>query len=388
MKIAVVGIGYVGLSLAILLSQKNEVVAYDINKDKVDKINSRISPINDNYIIKYLNKKRLKLTATDDYSEAFRNADYIIICTPTNYNETYNSFDTSSIEDTIYKIKKINKHSIIVIRSTVPIGYTESLNRKEKKLKIIFSPEFLREGYALYDNLYPTRIIVGDDSNEARIFANLLYKAALKKDIPILYMNSVEAESVKLFANTYLALRIAYFNELDTYANQKKLNVKNIINGVCLDPRIGNYYNNPSFGYGGYCLPKDSKQLLQNYGNIPEKIIKAVVESNITRKKYIVSVIKKKKPKIVGIYRLIMKQNSDNFRDSSIQDIIKYLVNNNIKTIIYEPSLKTKKFLNCEVVNIFNDFVETSEIIVANRLDNKIMKFENKVFSRDIYNRD
>ena len=222
MKIAVVGIGYVGLSLAILLSQKNEVVAYDINKDKVDKINSRISPINDNYIIKYLNKKRLKLTATDDYSEAFRNADYIIICTPTNYNETYNSFDTSSIEDTIYKIKKINKHSIIVIRSTVPIGYTESLNRKEKKLKIIFSPEFLREGYALYDNLYPTRIIVGDDSNEARIFANLLYKAALKKDIPILYMNSVEAESVKLFANTYLALRIAYFNELDTYANQKK----------------------------------------------------------------------------------------------------------------------------------------------------------------------
>ncbi len=388
MKIAVVGIGYVGLSLAILLSQKNEVVAYDINKDKVDKINSRISPINDNYIIKYLNKKRLKLTATDDYSEAFRNADYIIICTPTNYNETYNSFDTSSIEDTIYKIKKINKHSIIVIRSTVPIGYTESLNRKEKKLKIIFSPEFLREGYALYDNLYPTRIIVGDDSNEARIFANLLYKAALKKDIPILYMNSVEAESVKLFANTYLALRIAYFNELDTYANQKKLNVKNIINGVCLDPRIGNYYNNPSFGYGGYCLPKDSKQLLQNYGNIPEKIIKAVVESNITRKKYIVSVIKKKKPKIVGIYRLIMKQNSDNFRDSSIQDIIKYLVNNNIKTIIYEPSVKTKKFLNCEVVNIFNDFVETSEIIVANRLDNKIMKFENKVFSRDIYNRD
>lgn len=388
MKIAVVGIGYVGLSLAILLSQKNEVVAYDINKDKVDKINSRISPINDNYIIKYLNKKRLKLTATDDYSEAFRNADYIIICTPTNYNETYNSFDTSSIEDTIYKIKKINKHSIIVIRSTVPIGYTESLNRKEKKLKIIFSPEFLREGYALYDNLYPTRIIVGDDSNEARIFANLLYKAALKKDIPILYMNSVEAESVKLFANTYLALRIAYFNELDTYANQKKLNVKNIINGVCLDPRIGNYYNNPSFGYGGYCLPKDSKQLLQNYGNIPEKIIKAVVESNITRKKYIVSVIKKKKPKIVGIYRLIMKQNSDNFRDSSIQDIIKYLVNNNIKTIIYEPSLKTKKFLNCEVVNIFNDFVETSDIIVANRLDNKIMKFENKVFSRDIYNRD
>ena len=388
MKIAVVGIGYVGLSLAILLSQKNEVVAYDINKDKVDKINSRISPINDNYIIKYLNKKRLKLTATDDYSEAFRNADYIIICTPTNYNETYNSFDTSSIEDTIYKIKKINKHSIIVIRSTVPIGYTESLNRKEKKLKIIFSPEFLREGYALYDNLYPTRIIVGDDSNEARIFANLLYKAALKKDIPILYMNSVEAESVKLFANTYLALRIAYFNELDTYANQKKLNVKNNINGVCLDPRIGNYYNNPSFGYGGYCLPKDSKQLLQNYGNIPEKIIKAVVESNITRKKYIVSVIKKKKPKIVGIYRLIMKQNSDNFRDSSIQDIIKYLVNNNIKTIIYEPSLKTKKFLNCEVVNIFNDFVETSEIIVANRLDNKIMKFENKVFSRDIYNRD
>ena len=388
MKIAVVGIGYVGLSLAILLSQKNEVVAYDINKDKVDKINSRISPINDNYIIKYLNKKRLKLTATDDYSEAFRNADYIIICTPTNYNETYNSFDTSSIEDTIYKIKKINKHSIIVIRSTVPIGYTESLNRKEKKLKIIFSPEFLREGYALYDNLYPTRIIVGDDSNEARIFANLLYKAALKKDIPILYMNSVEAESVKLFANTYLALRIAYFNELDTYANQKKLNVKNIINGVCLDPRIGNYYNNPSFGYGGYCLPKDSKQLLQNYGNIPEKIIQAVVESNITRKKYIVSVIKKKKPKIVGIYRLIMKQNSDNFRDSSIQDIIKYLVNNNIKTIIYEPSLKTKKFLNCEVVNIFNDFVETSEIIVANRLDNKIMKFENKVFSRDIYNRD
>lgn len=387
MKLCVVGAGYVGFSLSVLLSEKNEIVIYDIDKEKINMINNNISPIDDEDIYYCLNNKKLNLKATCDYQVAFKNSKYIIICTPTNFDFKTNSFDTSSIEDTITKIKKVNNTAVIIIKSTVPIGYTKKI-RKKYNMSIVFSPEFLREGRSLYDNLYPSRIVIGSKSKYGKEFAEILKNSSEKSDVDILYMNSDEAESVKLFSNTYLAMRVAFFNELDTFALDKGYNPKDIINGVSLDPRIGNYYNNPSFGYGGYCLPKDSKQLLQNYGNIPEKIIKAVVESNITRKKYIVSVIKKKKPKIVGIYRLIMKQNSDNFRDSSIQDIIKYLVNNNIKTIIYEPSLKTKKFLNCEVVNIFNDFVETSEIIVANRLDNKIMKFENKVFSRDIYNRD
>lgn len=386
MKICVVGVGYVGLSLSVLLSQKYEVIAYDINQEKVNKINNRISPINDNEIINYFKIKTLKLKATCNYEDAFKNSDYIIVCTPTNYNEKTNSFDTSSIEESINKIKKINNKCTIIIKSTVPIGYTKLLSEKEKKLKIIFSPEFLREGYALFDNLYPSRIIVGEKSNAAKKFAKLLKECAVKKDIPILYMNSTEAESVKLFANTYLALRVSFFNELDTYTLENHLNTKDIIDGISLDPRIGNYYNNPSFGYGGYCLPKDSKQLLNSYINIPENIIEAVIKANETRKKYIASFIKKQKPKIVGIYRIIMKNNSDNFRESSIQDVIKYLKDDDIKVVIYEPNLKEESFLGCNVIKNFDEFVEVSNIIVANRLDKKIKKIKNKVFSRDLYN--
>lgn len=386
MKICVVGVGYVGLSLSALLSQKHEVIAYDINEKKVNMINNRVSPIVDDEINNYFKTKILNLKATCNYEVAFKNSDYIIICTPTNYNEKTNSFDTSSIEDSIKKIKKINCQCTIIIKSTVPIGYTKLISSKEKNLKIIFSPEFLREGYALYDNLYPSRIIVGEKTKEAEKFANLLKDCAIKKDIPILCMNSMEAESVKLFANTYLALRVAFFNELDTYALEKQLNTKDIIDGVSLDPRIGNYYNNPSFGYGGYCLPKDSKQLFHNYINIPENIIEAVIKSNETRKKYIASFIKKLNPRIVGIYRLVMKSNSDNFRESSIQDIIKYLKDSNIKVVVYEPNLKSKFFLGCNVIKSFDEFIEISNIIVANRLDEKIEKFKNKVFSRDLYN--
>ena len=385
MKITIVGIGYVGLSLALLLSQKYEVVAYDIDKKKVNMINKHINLINNEEIKNYFRTKTLNLKATCNYRKAFINSSYIIICTPTNYNEETNSFDTSSIEMTINKIKEINNGSIIIVRSTVPIGYTKLISNKYKSLKIIFSPEFLREDSALYDNLYPSRVIIGEKSLEAEKFANLLKECAIKKDVPILYMNSMEAEAVKLFSNTYLALRVAFFNELDTYALEKKLNSKDIIDGVSLDPRIGNYYNNPSFGYGGYCLPKDSKQLFYNYTSIPENIIEAVIKSNETRKKYIASFIKKRNPKVVGIYRLVMKGNSDNFRESSIQDVIKYLKDDNIKVVIYEPTLKSKSFLGCNVIESFDEFIEVSNIIVANRLDKKIEKFKNKVFSRDLY---
>ena len=385
MKITIVGIGYVGLSLALLLSQKYEVVAYDIDKKKVNMINKHINLINNEEIKNYFRTKTLNLKATCNYRKAFINSSYIIICTPTNYNEETNSFDTSSIEMTINKIKEINNGSIIIVRSTVPIGYTKLISNKYKSLKIIFSPEFLREDSALYDNLYPSRIIIGEKSLEAEKFANLLKECAIKKDVPILYMNSMEAEAVKLFSNTYLALRVAFFNELDTYALEKKLNSKDIIDGVSLDPRIGNYYNNPYFGYGGYCLPKDSKQLFYNYTSIPENIIEAVIKSNETRKKYIASFIKKRNPKVVGIYRLVMKGNSDNFRESSIQDVIKYLKDDNIKVVIYEPTLKSKSFLGCNVIESFDEFIEVSNIIVANRLDKKIEKFKNKVFSRDLY---
>lgn len=385
MKICVVGIGYVGLSLSVLLSQKHEVIAYDINKEKVDMINNRVSPINDYEINNYFKTKTLNLKASCNYESAFKNSNYIIICTPTNYNEETNSFDTSSIEITINKIKEINNECIVIIRSTVPIGYTNLICNKHKSLKIIFSPEFLREDSALYDNLYPSRIIIGEKSLEAKRFANLLVECVIRKDVPVLYMNSMEAEAVKLFANTYLALRVAFFNELDTYALEKNLNTKNIIDGVSLDPRIGNYYNNPSFGYGGYCLPKDSKQLFHNYMDIPENIIEAVINSNETRKKYIASFIKKLNPKVVGIYRLVMKSNSDNFRESSIQDVIRYLKDDNIKVVIYEPNLKSKYFLGCNVIKNFDEFIKTSNIVVANRLDKKIGKFKSKVFSRDLY---
>lgn len=382
MKIAVAGTGYVGLSLATLLSQKYEVVALDIVPEKIDLINKRISPIKDEYIEKFFKEKKLHLKATLDYQEAFKDAEYIIISTPTNYDEEKKFFDTSSVEDIIRKARSLNTNTTIVVKSTVPVGFIENVKRKYKIDNIFFSPEFLREGKALYDNLYPSRIIIGERSEESKIFASLLQDCARKKSIPTLYMNSTEAEAVKLFANTYLALRVAFFNELDTFALEKNLNTKDIIDGVSLDPRIGNYYNNPSFGYGGYCLPKDSRELFSSYGEIPENIIEAVVMANDTRKRYIVNFIEKENPKIVGIYRLIMKSKSDNFRESSIRDIIEYLKEDNIKVVIYEPYITSASFLGCKVIKDFKEFTEISNIILANRIDKQI---KNKVFSRDIY---
>ena len=385
MKIAVAGTGYVGLSLATLLSQKYEVVALDIVPEKIDLINKRISPIKDEYIEKFFKEKKLHLKATLDYQEAFKDAEYIIISTPTNYDEEKKFFDTSSVEDIIRKARSLNTNTTIVVKSTVPVGFIENVKRKYKIDNIFFSPEFLREGKALYDNLYPSRIIIGERSAESKIFASLLQDCARKKSIPTLYMNSTEAEAVKLFANTYLALRVAFFNELDTFALEKNLNTKDIIDGVSLDPRIGNYYNNPSFGYGGYCLPKDSRELFSSYGEIPENIIEAVVMANDTRKRYIVNFIEKENPKIVGIYRLIMKSKSDNFRESSIRDIIEYLKEDNIKVVIYEPYITSASFLGCKVIKDFKEFTEISNIILANRIDKQIKKIKNKVFSRDIY---
>ena len=353
MKIAVAGTGYVGLSLATLLAQEHEVVALDIVQQKVDMINNRVSPIQDREIEQYFKEKKLNLKATIDYKEAFKNAKFIIVSTPTNYDDKKNYFDTTSVEDVIKKIIGMDIDTTIVIKSTVPVGFIKYIKKKYKIDNVMFSPEFLREGKALYDNLYPSRIIVGEKSRRAEEFANLLKEAALKQDIPIKYMNSTEAEAVKLFANTYLALRVSYFNELDTYAEIKGLNTKDIIDGVCLDPRIGNHYNNPSFGYGGYCLPKDTKQLLANYDNIPQNMMEAIVKSNNTRKHHIADMIIKRNPKVVGIYRLTMKSNSDNFRFSAIQSIINILKEKNVKIIIYEPTLKSDVFDNIEVVNNF-----------------------------------
>ena len=336
MKISIAGCGYVGLALATLFSKKNKVVAYDIDKSKVDMINNRISPVQDKYIKKYFKSEKLNLKATTNYKTAFKEADYVIICTPTNYNDIENTFDTSSVEDIIEKVLSINKDTLIVIKSTVPVGFTNSMKNKYNINNIIFSPEFLREDKALYDNLYPSRIIVGEKSDRARIFASLLQEASLKKNVSIKYMDSTEAEAVKLFSNTYLALRVSYFNELDTYAEIKGLNTKDIIDGVSLDPRIGNHYNNPSFGYGGYCLPKDTKQLLANYQDVPQNMIEAIVKSNDTRKKHIAEMIIKKNPQVVGVYRLTMKTNSDNFRASAIQGVINILKDNNINVISYE----------------------------------------------------
>ena len=388
MKIAVAGTGYVGLSIATLLSQKNEVYALDVIPEKVEMINKRISPIKDEYIERYFAEKDLNLKATLDYKEAFEGAKYIVISTPTNYDDVLNHFDTSSVEDIIQKVKSINIDTTMVVKSTIPVGFIEGMKKKYNIENIMFSPEFLREGKALYDNLYPSRIIVGEKSKRAEEFANLLKQCALKDDIETKFMGSTEAEAVKLFANTYLALRVAYFNELDTYAELKGLNTKDIIEGVCLDPRIGNYYNNPSFGYGGYCLPKDTKQLLANFDNVPQNIIRAIVRSNRTRKKHIVEMVMRKNPDVVGIYRLTMKTNSDNFRASAIQEIIERLKDEGVEVIIYEPTLKAETFNGCRVVSDFEEFAEDSDVILANRLDDVLKDVKDKVYTRDLYSRD
>lgn len=388
MKIAVAGTGYVGLSIATLLSQKNEVYALDIIPEKVEKINNRISPIQDEYIEKYFSEKKLDLKATLDYKEAFEGAEFIIISTPTNYDDKENYFDTSSVEDIIQKVISMNINTTMVVKSTIPVGFIKRTKEKYNIDNIMFSPEFLREGKALYDNLYPSRIIVGEKSERAEKFANLLKESALKEDIVIKYMDSTEAEAVKLFANTYLALRVSYFNELDTYAELKGLNTKDIIDGVGLDSRIGSHYNNPSFGYGGYCLPKDTKQLLANYENVPQNLIRAIVSSNETRKRHIADMVMKNNPKVVGIFRLTMKTGSDNFRSSAIQDIINILKENKVKVIIYEPTLQEKDFNNCEVINDFNTFSEKSDIILANRYDKVLEKVKTKIYTRDLFFRD
>lgn len=388
MKIAVAGTGYVGLSLATLLSQSNEVVAVDIINEKVEKINNRISPIQDEYIEKYFAEKELNLKATLNYKAAFDGAEFIIVSTPTNYDSEKNYFDTSSVEDIIKKVKSMNIKTTIVVKSTVPVGFIKSIKEKYNINNIMFSPEFLREGKALYDNLYPSRIIVGEKSERAQRFAMLLKENCLKDDVSIKYMDSTEAEAVKLFANTYLALRVAYFNELDTYAELKGLNTKDIIDGVCLDPRIGNHYNNPSFGFGGYCLPKDSKQLKANYKDVPENIISAIVESNRTRKDHIAKMILKRKPRIVGIYRLTMKSGSDNFRASAIQGVMKRIKGEGIEVVVYEPTLKDETFFGSRVIQDLDEFKRISDVIIVNRLDENVEDIREKMYTRDLFARD
>lgn len=388
MKIAVAGTGYVGLSLATLLSQNNEVYALDVIEEKVEMINKRISPIQDEYIEKFFAGKELNLKATLDYKEAFTDAEFIIISTPTNYDDELNYFDTSSVEDIIEKVISLGIDTTMVVKSTIPVGFIESMKKKYNIDNIMFSPEFLREGKALYDNLYPSRIIVGEKSERAEKFANLLKENSLKEDVTIKFMNSTEAEAVKLFANTYLALRVSYFNELDTYAELKGLNTKDIIDGVCLDPRIGSHYNNPSFGYGGYCLPKDTKQLLANYKDVPENLIEAIVKSNDTRKNHVANMIIEKNPKVVGIYRLTMKSNSDNFRASAIQSVIKILKENDVNVVIYEPTIKDNTFEGIEVMHDLKLFKDISDIIIANRLDKELEDCKDFIYSRDIFARD
>jgi UDPglucose 6-dehydrogenase len=388
MKITVVGAGYVGLSNGVLLAQKNHVIALDVDPKRIDMLKNRISPIEDKYISEYLLAKSLNYDPTLDKGYAYRNSDFVIICTPTDYDPATNYFDTQSIESVIKDVLAINSEAVMIIKSTVPVGYTLAMREKFETKNIIYSPEFLREGDALHDNLYPSRIIVGEKSQRAAVFSGLLQQGAVKKNIPVIYTDSTEAEAIKLFSNAYLAMRVSYFNELDSYSETHNLNTKDIIDGVCLDPRIQPKYNNPSFGYGGYCFPKDTKQLRANFSDVPHNLISAIVDSNETRKKYIAAQILKKNPKVVGIYRLIMKSGSDNFRSSAVQEILHELLQKGVEIIIYEPGLDKSTFEDLRVVNDFDEFKALSDIVVANRIDDILENVSEKVYTRDVYKSD